>query len=124
MRYRRENKAKVERMRRAEAGEEEVEAAVDAQTLPQINFKSTEEAAPAQAEAKMGDTTATGEDDDDYVAAAAAAAAVAVADSLAPPDISAIDADAVAALVDPQALDAAAQLAATIQDDDVEHVQV
>ncbi|KAL7493823.1 hypothetical protein ACHAWT_002646 [Skeletonema menzelii] len=124
MRYRRENKVKVERLRRAEAGEEVVEAAVDTQTSPHINFKSAEEGEPAQEEAKMEDTTATGEDDDDYVAAAAAAAAVAVADSLAPPDISAIDADAVAALVDPQALDAAAQLAATIQEEDVEHVQV
>lgn len=127
MRYRRENKAKVERMQRAEAGLEEVEAPVEAPALPQINFKSTGEvSAPAQEEAKkMEDTTATGEDGDDYVAAAAAAAAVAVADSLAPPDISAIDADAVAALVDPQALDAAAQLAATIQDEpSVEHTQI
>jgi len=123
MRYRRENKLKVERMRLVSGGDEETGAAVQVPTLPQINFKSSEEATSAQAETKMEDTTAR-EDEDDYVAAAAAAAAVAVADSLAPPDISAIDADAVAALVDPQALDAAAQLAATIQDEPVEEVQV
>ena len=123
MRYRRENKLKVERMRLVSGGDEETGAAVQVPTLPQINFKSSEEATSAQAETKMEDTTAR-EDEDDYVAAAAAAAAVAVADSLAPPDISAIDADAVAALVDPQALDAAAQLAATIQDEPVQEVQV
>mmetsp|Transcript_6629 Transcript_6629/g.10111 ORF Transcript_6629/g.10111 Transcript_6629/m.10111 type:complete len:313 (+) Transcript_6629:320-1258(+) len=123
MRYRRENKLKVERMRLVSGGDEESGAAVQVPTLPQINFKSSEEATSAQVETKMEDTT-TREDEDDYVAAAAAAAAVAVADSLAPPDISAIDADAVAALVDPQALDAAAQLAATIQDEPVEEVQV
>mmetsp|Transcript_23748 Transcript_23748/g.30445 ORF Transcript_23748/g.30445 Transcript_23748/m.30445 type:complete len:313 (+) Transcript_23748:85-1023(+) len=123
MRYRRENKLKVERMRFVSAGDEETGAAVQLPILPQINFKSSEEATSAQVETKMEDATAR-EDEDDYVAAAAAAAAVAVADSLAPPDISAIDADAVAALVDPQALDAAAQLAATIQDEPVEEVQV
>jgi len=123
MRYRRENKLKVERMRFVSSGDEETGAAVQVPILPQINFKSSEEATSAQVETKMEDTTAR-EDEDDYVAAAAAAAAVAVADSLAPPDISAIDADAVAALVDPQALDAAAQLAATIQDEPVEEVQV
>jgi len=123
MRYRRENKLKVERMRYVSGGDEETGAAVQVPILPQINFKSSEEATSAQVETKMEDTTAR-EDEDDYVAAAAAAAAVAVADSLAPPDISAIDADAVAALVDPQALDAAAQLAATIQDEPVEEVQV
>lgn len=119
MRYRRENKAKVDRMHPVKVGNEDTIVAVDVPTLPQVNLKSTEESTPAQEEAKMGDTTATREGED-YVAAAAAAAAVAVADSLAPPDI---DADAVAALVDPQALDAAAQLAATIQDE-VESVQV
>lgn len=114
MRYRRENKAKVERMRIA-LGEND-DTTAEAPTLPQVNLKSTEGSTSPQEEAKMGDTTETGEGEDDYVAAAAAAAAVAVADSLAPPDI---DADAVAALVpDPQALDAAAQLAATIQDDE------
>mmetsp|Transcript_9277 Transcript_9277/g.13333 ORF Transcript_9277/g.13333 Transcript_9277/m.13333 type:complete len:313 (+) Transcript_9277:116-1054(+) len=123
MRYRRENKAKVERMRQAESGEV-VTAAVTGPTSPQMNFKSAgDTASSGQEETKMAGNKATGENDDVYVAAAAAAAAVAVADSLAPPDISAIDADAVAALVDPQALDAAAQLAATI-DDPVEHIQV
>lgn len=119
MRYRRENKAKVDRMHPVKVGNEDTIVAVDVPTLPQVNLKSTEESTPAQEEAKLGDTIATREGED-YVAAAAAAAAVAVADSLAPPDI---DADAVAALVDPQALDAAAQLAATIQDE-VESVQV
>lgn len=123
MRYRRENKAKVDRMRQAESGEEVTAAVRGPTTSPQMNFKSTRDTAAAQEERKMASNRTTGENDDDYVAAAAAAAAVAVADSLAPPDISAIDADAVAALVDPQALDAAAQLAATI-DDPVEHIQV
>mmetsp|Transcript_27898 Transcript_27898/g.43858 ORF Transcript_27898/g.43858 Transcript_27898/m.43858 type:complete len:314 (+) Transcript_27898:121-1062(+) len=124
MRYRRENKAKVERMRQTESGDEAT-AAVRGPTLSQMNFKSTGDTTSVREETKMAGRKTSGENDDDYVAAAAAAAAVAVADSLAPPDISAIDADAVAALVDPRALDAAAQLAATIQEDDqVEHTQV
>ena len=124
MRYRRENKAKVERMRQTESGDEAT-AAVRGSTSSQMNFKSTGGNASVREETKMAGRKTSGENDDDYVAAAAAAAAVAVADSLAPPDISAIDADAVAALVDPRALDAAAQLAATIQEDDqLEHTQV
>lgn len=120
MRYRRENKAKVERMCLRKSGGEGTIVAAEVPALPpMVSYKSAEDSTPGQEEAKTEDTTATGEGED-YVAAAAAAAAVAVADSLAPPDI---DADAVAALVDPQALDAAAQLAATIQDE-VESVQV
>ena len=115
MRYRRENKIKVERLRQLSSGNDEATAAVEVPTLPSMG-----ETASPQARAKMGNGTATGEGGDDYVAAAAAAAAVAVADSLAPPDI---DAEAVAALVDPQALDAAAQLAATIQDEPDDHVE-
>lgn len=120
MRYRRENKAKVERMRLSRWGDEEIVAAEVPALPPMGSYKPNEESTSRQEEAKTEDTTATGQGED-YVAAAAAAAAVAVADSIAHPDI---DADAVAALVDPQALDAAAQLAATIQDEVVGSVQV
>ena len=111
MRYRRENKQKVEQM----LYDNSTAAALQTKKL----FRSTRKGG-------MNFTHSTREDEDSYVTVAAAAAAVAVADSLdAPPDI---DADAVAALDagDPlvsQALDAAAQLATTIEKT-VEEVEI